>query len=174
VCNNAGIVRQGLTWELPLDDWEAVLRVDLLGVVYGVRSFLPLLLESREGGHVVNVASMAAVVPVPGIAAYNVAKHGVLALSETVHAELVARGASIGVTVVMPGRVPTRLGQPPGSPDSHDSVSAALQPGEIAAKEVGEAVVDAVQRNQLYLFTHPDRMSEVIARFAKITDVSEG
>ena len=75
----------GRVWELSLNDWDAVLRVDLMGVIYGLRSFVPLLLASGEEGHVVNVASMASVVPVPGISPYNVSKHGVLALSETLH-----------------------------------------------------------------------------------------
>jgi NAD(P)-dependent dehydrogenase (short-subunit alcohol dehydrogenase family) len=174
VCNNAGIVRPGLSWELSLADWESVLRVNLLGVIHGVRSFLPLLLDSGHEGHVVNVASMAAVVPVPGIAAYNVAKHGVLALSETLHAELVGNGSAVGVTVVMPGRVRTRLGQAPGSSGSVGEDVRPLQPGEIDPAEVGTAVVEAVRQNRLHLFTHPERMGEVVARFARITDVQPG
>ena len=110
ICNNAGILRHGRVWELSLGDWDAVLRVDLMGVVYGIRSFVPLLLASGEEGHVINIASMAAVVPVPGIGPYNVSKHGVLALSETLQAELVQMGASVGVSVVMPGRVASRIG----------------------------------------------------------------
>jgi NAD(P)-dependent dehydrogenase (short-subunit alcohol dehydrogenase family) len=170
LCNNAGIVRPGRTWELPLAEWEAVLRINLLGVVHGVRTFVPLLLASGEEGHVVNVASMAAVVPVVGIGPYNVSKHGVLALSEVLQAELAAAGAPIGVTVVMPGRVPTRLGQPPGSPDPDPSLVPALQPDELDAADVGAQVVDAVRRDKLHLFTHPDRMGEVVARFARITN----
>jgi NAD(P)-dependent dehydrogenase (short-subunit alcohol dehydrogenase family) len=169
VCNNAGIIRPGRTWELPLADWEAVLRVNLLGVVHGVRTFVPLLLAGGEPGHVVNVASMAAVVPVPGIGPYNVAKHGVLALSEVLQAELAAAGAPIGVTVVMPGRVRTRLGGRPETPDSEPSLVAPLQPGEIDGAEVGAQVVDAIRHDRLYLFTQPDRVAEAVARFARIT-----
>ena len=113
----------------------------------------------------VNVASMAAVVPVAGIAPYNVSKHGVLALSETLHGELAGAGAPIGVTVVMPGRVPTRLGRPAGAPEPDVAVPAA---GELAPREVGERVARAVRRDQLYLFTHPERLDEVRARFARI------
>jgi NAD(P)-dependent dehydrogenase (short-subunit alcohol dehydrogenase family) len=170
VCNNAGIIRPGRTWELPLADWEEVLRVNLLGVVHGVRSFVPLLLAAGEAGHVVNVASMAAVVPVVGIGPYNVAKHGVLALSEILQAELAAAGAPIGVTVVMPGRVRTRLGREPGSPDPQPPGMAPLQSGEIDPAEVGTQVVDAVRRDRLYLFTHPERVADAVARFARITD----
>jgi NAD(P)-dependent dehydrogenase (short-subunit alcohol dehydrogenase family) len=170
VCNNAGIIRLGRTWELPLADWEAVLRVNLLGVVHGVRTFVPLLLAGGEAGHVVNVASMAAVVPVAGIGPYNVAKHGVLALSEVLQAELVAAGAPIGVTVVMPGRVRTRLGAPPEAPDPEPVQVPPLQPGEIDPAEVGAQVVEAMRSNRLYLFTQPDRVAEAVARFARITD----
>jgi NAD(P)-dependent dehydrogenase (short-subunit alcohol dehydrogenase family) len=165
VCNNAGIIRAGRSWELPLADWQAVLSVNLLGVVHGIRTFVPLLLESGTEGHVVNVASMAAVTPVPGIAPYNVAKHGVLALSETLDMELRAAGAPIGVTVVMPGRVPTRLGRPaddPGEPDEGE-------PGTLPAATIGRMVVDAVRDGRTFLFTHPERVPDVEARFARIT-----
>jgi NAD(P)-dependent dehydrogenase (short-subunit alcohol dehydrogenase family) len=167
VCNNAGIIRPGRTWELPLEDWDAVLRVNLLGVVHGVRTFVPLMLTSGAPGHVVNVASMAAVVPVPGIGPYNVSKHGVLALSEVLDAELMAAGAPIGVTVVMPGRVRSRLGQPVGGPDAGDDLP--LQAGEIHPGDVGRQVVDAVREGRLHLFTHPERIADAKARFARIT-----
>ena len=179
VCNNAGIIRPGRTWDLPVADWEAVLRVNLLGVVNGVRSFVPLLLASGEEGHVVNVASMAAVLPVVGIGPYNASKHGVLALSEVLNAELAAAGAPVGVTIVMPGRVRTRLGRPPGAPDPEpgpDDSGAAhpLDAGEIQPAAVGAQVIDAVRGNQLYLFTHPERVADVVARFARITNAGDG
>jgi NAD(P)-dependent dehydrogenase (short-subunit alcohol dehydrogenase family) len=166
VCSNAGIVRPGRTWELPLEDWNAVLRVNLLGVLHGVRTFVPLILASGHDGHVVNVASMAAVVPVPGIGPYNVAKHGVLALSEALHAELRAAAAPIGVSVVMPGRVRTRLGQPPGSPEG--APASPPEPGVIEPSDVARHVVDAVRTDRLYVFTHPERIGDVEARFARI------
>ena len=173
VCNNAGIIRPGLTWELPLDDWEATLRVNLLGVVHGVRAFVPRLLAMRGEGHVVNVASMAAVAPRPGNGAYNASKHGVLALSEDLQAELVGIEAPIGVTVVMPGRVRTRLGRPL-SPDPSPPNDPPLEPGEIEPSQVGTLVIDAIRSNQLHLFTHPERLSEVVARFARITNAGAG
>jgi NAD(P)-dependent dehydrogenase (short-subunit alcohol dehydrogenase family) len=176
VCNNAGIIRAGRTWELPLDDWERVLRVNLLGVVHGVRSFVPRMLDAGEEGHVVNVASMAAVVPVPWIGPYNVAKHGVLALSETLQAELAAAGAPIGVTVVMPGRVRTRLGLPADEHEeadiggADDEPAGEPEPGVMEPAEVGRQVVDSVRDRRLHLFTHRERIAEVRARFARITD----
>jgi NAD(P)-dependent dehydrogenase (short-subunit alcohol dehydrogenase family) len=167
ICNNAGIIRSGRVWELTLPDWEAVLRVNLMGVLHGVRTFVTRMVAAGTEGHVVNVASMAAVVPVPGIGPYNVAKHGVLALSETLAMELEAAGAPIGVTVVMPGRVPSRLGRPPEAPD--EPQPATLDPDMIPPQEVGRMVVDAVRGAQLHLFTHPERIAQVEARFARIT-----
>ena len=110
LCNNAGVVSGGRTWEIPLGDWDRVLDVNLWGAIHCIHSFVPLMVGNESGGHVVNVASMAAVTPVPGIAPYNVSKHGLLALSETLQADLQAAGSSVGVTVVMPGRVATSLG----------------------------------------------------------------
>jgi NAD(P)-dependent dehydrogenase (short-subunit alcohol dehydrogenase family) len=167
ICNNAGIIRSGRTWEIPLADWNAVLSVNLLGVVHGVHTFVPLLLKSGDEGHVVNVASMAAVVPVAGIAPYNVAKHGVLALSDTLRMELRDAGAPIGVSVVMPGRVPSRLGRGPEDPYEPEPDSA--EPGLLPAAQVGRIVVDAVQTDRMYVFTHPERVAEVESRFARIT-----
>lgn len=167
ICNNAGIIRPGRTWELTLDDWEQVLQVNLMGVIHGIRSFVPRMLASGEPGHVVNVGSMASVVPVPGIGAYNVAKHGVLALSEVLQAELAADGEPVGVTIVMPGRVPSRLGRPIDAPDDPP---APLEPGAIDRDDVGAQVVAAVRTNQLHLFTHPERVEDARRRFARITD----
>lgn len=170
LCNNAGIVRGGRAWELSLNDWDAVLRVDLMGVIYGLRSFVPLLLASGDKGHVVNVASMASVVPVPGISPYNVSKHGVLALSETLHAELTQMGASVGVSVVMPGRVATRIGQGQNSAGPAPGEPGPTEPGVIEPAEVGRQVVEAVRQERLYVFTHPERIAEARERFARITD----
>jgi NAD(P)-dependent dehydrogenase (short-subunit alcohol dehydrogenase family) len=167
ICNNAGIIRPGRTWELSLDDWNAVLRVNLLGVINGIRTFVPRLLNSGEEGHVVNVASMAAVLPVIGIGPYNVAKHGVLALSDTLAMELNEAGAPIGVSVVMPGRVATRLGRAPEDP--YEATFDPEEPGLLPVSDVGRMVVDAVVNDRMYVFTHPERIAGVEARFARIT-----
>ena len=167
ICNNAGIIRSGRTWEIPLPDWNAVLSVNLLGVVHGVHTFVPLLLEAGTEGHVVNIASMAAVLPVQGIAPYNVAKHGVLALSETLRMDLQQAAAPIGVSVVMPGRVPSRLGRRPDDP--YEPPSDPAEPDQLPAADVGRIVVDAVRNDRMYVFTHPERVADVESRFDRIT-----
>ena len=165
VCNNAGVIATGRSWEIPLDAWDHVLGVNLWGVIHGLRAFVPLLLATQGPGHIVNVASMAAVCPVPGIAPYNVSKHGVLALSETLQAELDQAGADIGVTVVMPGRVATALGQPV---DRDDRPARAPEPGVMGPDEVGRLIVQAVREGRRFLFTHAERVAEVERRFAAI------
>ena len=155
--NNAGVLAGGRTWELPLTEWERVLRVNLWGVIHGVHEFVPRMLRQGGPSHVVNIGSMASVVPVPGIGPYNVAKHGLLALTEALAAELVADGhADMGVTLVMPGRVASRLGG--GSPD----------PSVMDPDDVGAAVLDALRERPLFLFTHPERVPEVRRRFDRI------
>lgn len=166
VCNNAGVVAGGPTWAITLDTWRRVLDVNLWGAIHTTQVFVPILMANAEGGHVVNVASLAAVTPVPGIAPYNVAKHGLLALSETLSADLRAAGSPVGVTVAMPGRVATSLGMPSGQPDPAGDGTEA---GALSPEVVSEQIVRAVEEDRLYVFTHPERMADVTARFDAIT-----
>ena len=110
LCNNAGVFAGGLCWEAPLSDYEWVWGVNTWGVLHGIRSFVPILLEQGQPAHVVNVASMAAVTSGPLSAAYFMSKHAVLALSESLVHELRMKGAPIGVSVVCPELVATRIG----------------------------------------------------------------
>jgi len=166
LCNNAGVVAGGPTWEISLDTWHRVIGVNLWGAIHGIRSFVPLLMRNEDGGHVVNVGSMASVTPVRGIAPYNVSKHGLLALSETLHADLKAAGSSVGVTVVMPGRVATGIGRPSGEPPP--DFDASSEPGLQSAQKVADEILTAVEEDVLYLFTHPERIGDVEARFNAI------
>jgi NAD(P)-dependent dehydrogenase (short-subunit alcohol dehydrogenase family) len=150
--NNAGIVNGGKSWELSLDDWHRVLDINLLGVIHGVRAFVPLILASGEEGHVVNTASMAAVQAIPNIAPYVVAKHGVLGLSDVLRLELASIDAPVGVSVVMPGMIKTGM-NPIG----------ALDPSVVARN-----VVDAIRRNRDYVFTDDHSTAEVDARLRAI------
>ena len=133
--NNAGVVNGGPIWELPLEDWRQVLDVNLWGVIHGLRAFVPRIIAAGEG-HVVNIASMAALVPHAGVGPYTVSKHGVLGLSEVLKAELDATGLPIGVSVVFPGMIRTAM-----SPSGKD-------PSVVATN-----VLDAIRRSRLYVFT---------------------
>ena len=150
--NNAGIVNRGYTWELELDEWHRVIDVDLWGVIHGVRAFVPRILESGEEGHVVNVASMAAVLPQDRLGPYTVAKHGVLGLSDVLRAEIEAIGAPVGVSVVMPGMIRTAM-NPIGKVD----------PAQVAAN-----VLDAIWRGRPYVFTDDHSTDQVQARLQQI------
>ena len=152
--NNAGIVNRGISWELSLDEWRRVLDVNLWGVIHGVRSFVPRILDSGEEGHVVNVASMAAVLPHARLGPYTVAKHGVLALSDVLRADLATIGAPVGVSVVMPGMIKTSMNPI----------------GTISAGTVAANVVDAVRAGRPYVFTDHHATEEVDARLTAIIE----
>jgi NAD(P)-dependent dehydrogenase (short-subunit alcohol dehydrogenase family) len=134
--NNAGIVNGGPSWELPLEEWHRVVDVNFWGVIHGIRAFVPRILESGEG-HVVNISSMAAVVPHPGVAPYTASKYAVLGATEVLRGELDAAGSAVGVSVVLPGMIRTDM-NPVGSND----------PSLVAAK-----VLDAIRTRRLYVFT---------------------
>jgi NAD(P)-dependent dehydrogenase (short-subunit alcohol dehydrogenase family) len=150
--NNAGIVNSGATWELSLDDWRRVLDVNLWGVIHGVRAFVPRILATGDEGHVVNVASMAAVLPRAALGPYTVAKHGVLGLSDVLRADLDAAGAAVGVSVVFPGKIRTGM-NPIGT----------VEPSAVAAN-----VLDAIERGRPYVFTDDHSTAGVNARLEAI------
>jgi NAD(P)-dependent dehydrogenase (short-subunit alcohol dehydrogenase family) len=150
--NNAGIVNGGNSWELSLEDWHRVIDTNLWGVIHGVRAFVPLILASGEEGHVVNTSSMAAVLAHPGIGPYTVAKHGVLGLSDVLRAELIAKDAPVGVSVVMPGMI--RTGMNPV--------------GLVEPTSVARNVLDAIRRGRPYVFTDDHSTREVEARLTAI------
>ena len=176
-CNNAGVGSGGLSWELTEADWKWVLGVDLWGVIHGVGVFTPLIIESG-GGHVVNTASMAGLTSPPFMGPYNVAKHGVVALSESMFLELQMAAPSVGVTVVCPGWVQTQIhtsvrNRPTTgdqAPDSEvteadakmlqDTIGALIADG-LQPADVAEQVFDAVANGRFYVLTHPDWSSMV-------------
>ena len=150
--NNAGIVVQGNSWELPLSEWHRVIDVDLWGVIHGIHSFVPRILASGEPGHVVNTASMAAVTAIPGIGPYTASKHAVLGLSDGLRAELAAIDAPVGVSVVMPGMIKT-----------------ALNPlGTVGPDQVAANVVDAIRLGRPYVFTDDHHIPAVESRLGAI------
>jgi NAD(P)-dependent dehydrogenase (short-subunit alcohol dehydrogenase family) len=107
--NNAGVGAGKTAWESTLADWEWVLGVNLYGVIHGIRSFVPRMLEQGEEGYIVNTSSMAGLTSSPGLSVYMASKHAVVSLTETLYHELRLRDASIGVSVLCPGFVQTRI-----------------------------------------------------------------
>jgi NAD(P)-dependent dehydrogenase (short-subunit alcohol dehydrogenase family) len=191
VCNNAGVGGGGLTWECTLDDWNWVIGVDLFGVIYGIRAFVPLLIEQGEG-HVVNTASVAGLSSPPFMGPYNVSKHGVVTLSETLYAELAFSAPDIGVTVVCPGWVKTRVGESGrnrpvelgGLPEGEEPELPEAGTPQAAAREliqgliasgvdpsvVADAVLDAVRTRRFYVFTHPELNEGFLERTRRMVE----
>jgi NAD(P)-dependent dehydrogenase (short-subunit alcohol dehydrogenase family) len=180
VCNNAGVFTGGATWEQSTGDWQWVLGVNLWGVVHGVRAFVPILLEQGSEGHVVNTASGAGLVSLPGSAPYNVSKHAVVTLSETLHHELRMRESRVGVSVLCPGPINTNI------PDSQRNRPAELAPGARAAAvggrlrealrtgmdpaEVAEKVLRGIREGRFYILTHDDIKPGVERRMRDILE----
>jgi len=172
VCNNAGVFAAGPSWAAPLSDYEFVLGVNVWGVIHGVRSFVPILLERGEEGHVVNTASMAALTSMPLTAAYTMSKHAVLALSETLYHELRARGARIGVSALCPEAVATGIAHSERIRPPHlqrksgeaEGPEFALVEGAIrqtiarglAPERIAERVVRAIREDRFYVLPEED------------------
>lgn len=171
LCNNAGVAVGRLVWETTHEDWTWVLGVNLWGVIHGVRTFLPGMLASGGEGHVVNVASMAGLVTAPGMSIYNVSKHAVVGLSETLYHELQLTGARVGVSVLCPGWVNTRImdaerNRPAGLRHTTTTQPAFAGPAEEMARQAlahgmpptaaADAVFRAVRDSRFWILTHPD------------------
>ncbi len=179
VCNNAGVSPLGAAWESSLADWQWILGVNLWGVIHGVRAFTPRLLAQDEG-HVVNTASVAGLISPPGMGAYNVTKHAVVALSETLHHDLRERGSKVGVSVLCPAYVPTGIAEsernrppelknPIEQPSArHAMLKKAVASGRLSAGEVARAVVAAVREERFYVLTHPRIKGAIQARMEDI------
>ena len=180
VCNNAGVAGGGNTWELSADDWAWVIGVNLVGVVNGVRSFVPHMIE-RGRGHVINTASVAGLLAAPGMAHYNATKHAVVGLSETLYRELGVLDGELGVTVVCPGWVSTKIylsdrnrpaeynGGEVVTEETLEAIEelaggffeAAMSPDEVATQ-----VISAVDEDRFWVLTHPEMSPDITARYA--------
>jgi NAD(P)-dependent dehydrogenase (short-subunit alcohol dehydrogenase family) len=170
--NNAGIAGVGDAWTGDMSLWHRVVGINLYGVVHGIRSFLPIMTEQGIG-HIVNTASIAGLIAVPGLGPYNATKHGVVAISEGLFIELGVTESPIGVSVLCPGFVKTDLmDDEPASVESPVGalVGAALVEGVdggIPATDVATAVVSAVDDGQFWILTHDDSRQPPIERMQR-------
>ncbi|MGA8010624.1 MAG: SDR family NAD(P)-dependent oxidoreductase [Thiomonas sp.] len=167
--NNAGVGFSRLTTEHQAADWEWVLGVNLMSVVHGIRHFVPRMQLQDEPSHVVNTASAAGLLSSPGMAAYNVSKHGVVTLSETLYAELTEQCSSVGVSVLCPAWVPTgiarsakhrptRFGREadlsPQSATYAARMAEAVQSGRLTPDDIARTTFEAVERGSFYIVPH--------------------
>ena len=182
VCNNAGVAAGGGIDHISLDNWRWVIDVNLMGVLHGIKSFLPHIRAHGEGGHIVNTASMAGMENGLGFSPYGASKFAVVSMSEGLAMQLEPYG--IGVSVLCPSFVRTRIGESgrnrpgrygqskpldPASPaaamvaEIATQIAAGIDPATVAAR-----VLTAIRENELYIFTHPGMRAKVEARFAAI------
>ena len=187
VCNNAGVAAAGGIDNISLDNWRWVLDVNLMGVLHGIRTFLPHIRAHGEGGHIVNTASMAGMNSGLGFSPYVASKFAVVGMSEGLATQLKPFG--IGVSVLCPGFVRTRIGESgrnrperygatqtpdPASPAGlliaqiTERLESGLDPSEVASH-----VLAAIREDQLYVFTHPEMRAELEDRFAAIMAAME-
>lgn len=181
LCNNAGVVGKGDPWRGPISTWDWVLGTNLYGVIHGVRAFLPIM-EDQGCGHIVNTASMAGLLAMPGSAPYAVSKAGVVSLTEGLFVELKSRGSAVSASVLCPGFVKTnlmdgqqwtaRLGDEPAATadplgvmmDSmlRDGVQAGIDAADVALQ-----VVEAIDSDRFWVLTHPDMAPLAVQRMER-------
>lgn len=188
VFNNAGVGSGGLIWENSQADWEWVLGVNLWGVIHGVRIFTRLMLECAQRdpafeGHIVNTASMAGLLNAPTMGVYNVSKHAVVSLSETLYHDLQLVGAPIGASVLCPYFVPTGISQSHRNRPADVKMTAgptasqmaaramtvkAVESGKVSAADVAAITFEAIGAGQFYIYSHPGALGNVAERMDEI------
>jgi NAD(P)-dependent dehydrogenase (short-subunit alcohol dehydrogenase family) len=187
VFNNAGVAAGGLVWENTEADWDWVLGVNLKGVVHGVRLFTPMMLQAAKAdptwhGHIVNTASMAGLLTPPNMGIYNVSKHAVVALTETLYQDLQLVSSQIGASVLCPYFVPTGISQsqrnrpaqsPTDAPTASQRIGQAMSEkavgsGKVSAEDVAQMVFDAVAADRFYIYSHPKALGNVRLRMDAI------
>jgi NAD(P)-dependent dehydrogenase (short-subunit alcohol dehydrogenase family) len=190
VFNNAGVGSGGLIWENTVKDWDWVLGVNLWGVIHGVRLFTPMMLAAAQAdpawrGHIVNTASMAGLLTPPNMGVYNVSKHAVVALTETLYQDLRLVSDQIGASVLCPYFVATGIHQsernrPPGMADEKPTASQlinqvmtgkAVTSGKVTAAQVAQKVFDALESDRFYIFSHPHALGNVQTRMEDVLQV---
>ena len=187
VFNNAGVGSGGLLWENSEADWQWVLGVNVWGVIHGVRLFTPMMLaaakkDSSYRGHIVNTASMAGLLTPPNMGVYNVSKHAVVSLTETLYQDLKLVTDQISASVLCPYFVPTGISQSHRNRPSNLKAEKptqsqligqamsdkAVSSGKVTAAEVAQLVFDAMTHDQFYIYSHPQALGNVQSRMEAI------
>lgn len=187
VFNNAGVGSGGLIWENSVRDWEWVLGVNLWGVIHGVRLFTPMMLAAAKAdptwrGHIVNTASMAGLLTPPNLGVYNVSKHAVVSLTETLYQDLKLVSDQVSASVLCPYFVPTGISQSQRNrpaalgldePTQSQRISQAMTDkavgsGKVSAPQVAQMVFDAIAADRFYIYSHPKALGNAQQRFDAI------
>ena len=187
VFNNAGVGAGGLVWENTVADWEWLLGVNLWGVIHGVRLFTPMMLDAAKQdphyqGHIVNTASMAGLLTPPNMGIYNVTKHAVVSLTETLYQDLKLVSDQVSASVLCPYFVPTGINNSERNrPDAlkpqvvtpsqligQAMSNKAVSSGKVSAAQVAQMVFDAMLADQFYIYSHPKALGNAQTRFDAI------
>ena len=187
VFNNAGVGAGGLVWENSVKDWEWVLGVNLWGVIHGVRLFTPMMLAAAQAdpqwrGHIVNTASMAGLLAPPNMGIYNVSKHAVVSLSESLYQDLALVTDQVSASVLCPFFVATGINDSqrnrpgnlaaetptPSQLIGQAMIGKAVGSGKVSAAEVAQKVFDAAAAGQFYIYSHPKAIGSVQTRLEDI------
>lgn len=181
--NNAGVGTGGFLWENTENDWTWVLGVNVMGVAHGVRVFAPIMLRQKEPAHIVNTASVAGLLAPPAMGVYNVSKHAVVALTETLYHDLNIVGGEVGCSLLCPAFVPTGIAEShrarpealrnTEAPTRSQAVAQvqlqrAVKSGKLSAADVAELTFDAVRERRFYILTHPAILPSVHLRHEDI------
>ena len=188
--NNAGVGSGGLVWENSIRDWQWVLGVNLWGVIHGIRAFVPRMLDAAKKdpgyrGHIVNTASMAGMLNAPNMGVYNVSKHAVVSLSETLYQDLALVDAPIGSSVLCPYFVPTGISESQRNAPADVTAEAptpsrrvqqimsqkAVGSGKVTAADVALSVFEAIREDRFYVFSHPHALGNVETRMKDIVEM---
>ncbi len=168
VSSDAGVGTAGPIWTATLDDWKWTLGINVMGVVHGLRSFVPRMLAQKEESYIVNTASAAGLLAPPGSGVYAASKHAVVAITECLHHELRGQNAPIGVSVLCPAFVDTGISnsernRPAELADSNpeaeqysDRIRQAIKSGKLSAADIARITIDAVKDGRFYILTHPN------------------
>jgi NAD(P)-dependent dehydrogenase (short-subunit alcohol dehydrogenase family) len=187
VFNNAGVGAGGLVWENTVEDWEWLLGVNLWGVIHGVRLFTPMMLDAAKQdpnyqAHIVNTASMAGLLTPPNMGIYNVTKHAVVSLTETLYQDLKLVSDQVSASVLCPYFVPTGINNSERNrPDAlkpqvvtpsqligQAMSNKAVSSGKVSAAQVAQMVFDAMLADQFYIYSHPKALGNAQTRFDAI------
>jgi short-subunit dehydrogenase len=187
-CNNAGVIAGGLLWEQSLADYQWMMDVNVWGVLHGIRSFVPRMLQQDGDCHIVNTASMAALTAIPYTGIYNMTKHAVLAISETLYHELALSAANVKVSVLCPEAINTGIAAAERNrPERYSGEGDIVESGErdlimqvladtvaagIGPEVMAQGVLKAIREERFYILSQQDSWRKTTN--ARLDDVREG